>query len=107
YHGEASVEASRQSILKSANYPSYESESVAAEERGWFTKVFGRIEDASESAFKNLLGNSEAKLKAFEKLERKYDDVRTAFIFDGLNLDQQSSRWKFFKQFGDWYDKRQ
>ncbi|EEY60801.1 secreted RxLR effector peptide protein, putative [Phytophthora infestans T30-4] len=92
---------------KSANYPSYESESVAAEERGWFTKVFGRIEDASESTFEKLLGNSKAKLKAFEKLEKKYRDGRQGYVgFDGPNLDLRSFKWKFFKQFGDWYDSR-
>ncbi|KAF4047353.1 hypothetical protein GN244_ATG00171 [Phytophthora infestans] len=95
---------------KSANYPSNESGSIAAEERGWFTKLFGRknhLEKASESTFTTLLGNAEAKLKAFERLERKYDDARKAYMaFDGLNLDPQSSKWKFFKQFGDWYDNR-
>ncbi|EEY54577.1 secreted RxLR effector peptide protein, putative [Phytophthora infestans T30-4] len=56
---------------KSVNYPSHDSESVAAEERGWFTNLFGRIENASESTFKKLLGSGKAKLKAFEKLEKK------------------------------------
>lgn len=56
---------------ESVDYLSSKSKYVAAEERGWLTKLFGEkihLERASEAAYTTLLDDAAAKLKTFLKI---------------------------------------